>query len=382
MTVASWNVAAILTPAGRGAVATIGVRGPDADSLIARRFLPHGSRPLQKAMLREVRVGRWREVCGEEVVLTMASDDVWEIHCHGGRAPAAAILRDLAALGCATIEWADWMAMETPDPIAREARRALATISTERAAGVVLDQLNGALRRALEVVDDLLADATGSSASLQSAAKCLHRIRGFSSLGMHLTEPWKIVIAGRPNVGKSSLANALVGYERSIVFDRPGTTRDAVSVSTAVDGWPVLLVDTAGLRDAVDEIEAAGVGRTQQRLATADLALLVLDASQSWTQEDETLAKAYPSAIHIWNKCDLVSGPIDGRGQQVSAKTGTGIATLLNSIASRLVPSAPEPGDAVAFTSRQIAAIDVALMALERGARADARNSIRAICTD
>src|SRR5690606_35641015 len=158
-----------------------------AASLIAGRFLPHSSRPLQTAMLGEVRVGRWREVSGEEVVLTMASDDVWEIHCHGGRAPAVAILSDLAALGCATIDWTQWAAMESPDPIAREALLALAAISTERAAGILLDQWNGALRRALQVVDDLLADASDNSAPLQSAANCLQRLRAFSSLGMHLT---------------------------------------------------------------------------------------------------------------------------------------------------------------------------------------------------
>lgn len=381
MTVASLNVAAMLTPVGRGAVATIGVRGPDADVLIAGHFLPHGPRPLEKATLREVRVGRWREVIGEEVVVTTARDDVWEIHCHGGRAPAAAILSDLAALGCATVDWSTWIARDAPDPIMQEARLALAATSTERAACVVLDQLNGALRRELETVRDLLADDSGGTASLQTSTERLQRLRALSSLGTHLTEPWRIVIAGRPNVGKSSLANALVGYERSIVYDRPGTTRDAVSVSTAVDGWPVVLVDTAGIRDAVDEVEAVGVGRTKQRLATANLVLLVFDASQAWSQEDEALAQTYPSAVRVWNKCDLVADPIDGWESPVSAKTRAGIAALLNSIVSHLVPTAPEPGDAVPFTQRQVAAINAALSALERGAGSEARRIVQAICT-
>src|SRR5690606_27241148 len=87
----------------------------------------------------------------------------------------------------------------------------------------------------------------------------------------HLLTPWQVVLCGRPNVGKSSLINALVGYERTVVFDQPGTTRDVVSVETAIHGWPVIFSDTAGLRETESELEAAGIARARARLKQADL---------------------------------------------------------------------------------------------------------------
>jgi tRNA modification GTPase len=103
----------------------------------------------------------------------------------------------------------------------------------------------------------------------------------WSEFGRHLTQPWQVVLTGVPNVGKSSLINRLLGYSRSIVYAEPGTTRDVVTAATAFDGWPVELSDTAGLRDAAGEIEAAGVERARRHLATADLAIVFSTAAGS-----------------------------------------------------------------------------------------------------
>ncbi len=123
-------------------------------------------------------------------------------------------------------------------------------------------------------------------------------------LGLHLTKPWQIVIAGPPNVGKSSLLNAFVGYQRAIVFDQPGTTRDVVTAATAIDGWPVQVSDTAGLRSSADPLETAGADSAAQQARAADCLLLVFDASQHWTAGNQQLIDAWPQAVVVGNKCD------------------------------------------------------------------------------
>jgi tRNA modification GTPase len=167
------------------------------------------------------------------------------------------------------------------------------------------------------------------------------------------------VIAGRPNVGKSSLVNALVGYQRAIVFDQPGTTRDVVAVSTAIDGWPVELADTAGLRQAGDALEAEGIQLAENEIAAADLVLLVFDASQPLQSEDTSLLGKWPDALLVLNKSDLpAAGEHPTGAVQTSALRREGIDTLLKAISRRLVPDPPPPGIAVPFTQRQVGMLE------------------------
>ena len=108
----------------------------------------------------------------------------------------------------------------------------------------------------------------GRAADLQAAAARIREWLAWEDFGLHLTRPWNVVLAGRPNVGKSSLINALLGYTRSIVFDQPGTTRDVVTAATAIDGWPIELSDTAGLRESPSRWrrrESSGRGRHSRR---------------------------------------------------------------------------------------------------------------------
>ena len=210
-------------------------------------------------------------------------------------------------------------------------------------AAILLDQLQGALAEEL---------ASGDPRRLQT-------LLARAPLGLHLVTPWRIVLAGRPNVGKSSLINALVGYTRAIVFDQPGTTRDVVTATTAIDGWPVELADTAGLREGQDELESAGIARAREQMAAADVLVLVFDVTQPWTEEDESLVAQWPEAVVVFNKCDLAAMAGDRPGALfTSAVTRQGIEELIEALGRRLVADPPAAGSAVLFTERQVRMVE------------------------
>ncbi|RMG02590.1 MAG: GTP-binding protein, partial [Planctomycetota bacterium] len=180
------------------------------------------------------------------------------------------------------------------------------------------------------------------------------RLLDRAPLGLHLARPWHVCIVGPPNAGKSTLINALAGYERAITDPRPGTTRDLVTVETTVAGWWIRLYDTAGLRDTRDPLEAAGTRLAERAAREADVTLLVLDRSVPY---DGRLRDRFPDAVLVWNKTDLPAHPANESIESdcaVSAATGAGLDRLLNTIAQRLVPEPLPPGAPVPFTDRQI----------------------------
>jgi tRNA modification GTPase len=349
-----------LTAPGRGALATLRVEGPGALEIVTVHFLSrsdhaaHGARPLGSFAPDRLVVGRFGGSQGEEVVLRRASDEAVEIHCHGGPAAIARIEQLLVQSGCRPLGWQQWVARQESDPMVAAARIALAEARTARTAAILLDQYRGALGRAFHEIQAALA--RGQTAA---ARQRLEALRAAAPVGRHLIRPWQVVVAGPPNVGKSSLVNALAGYPRAIVHRAPGTTRDAVTAETIWDGWPVELCDTAGLRDAGDAVERAGIELAGRRMAQADLVLLVFDRSRPWSATDEAVRGARPGAFLVHNKSDLP--PADGprpSGLAVSAAQREGIDTLSKVIAERLVPQPPLPGEAVPFTQVQIDRID------------------------
>lgn len=355
----------LLTPAGRGAIASLLVSGPEAVAHVSALFRPAAGGDLAALAAGRIVFGRWQPTSEEIVACRLAAHQV-ELHCHGGQLAAAAITASLRQRGCRAASWRDWVRGAQPDPIQAAAIVALAEATTERAAAVLLDQYHGALR-----------DALGDLAALldrrdPAAADAVARLRRRSRLGLHLAAPWQVVLAGQPNVGKSSLLNALLGYPRSIVYDAPGTTRDVLSARTALGGWPVELCDTAGMRPASDAIEASGVALAQDRAAAADLVVLVLDASGPLGDEAAALLNDWPDALVAWNKCDLVDSVrherdaaqfcaahhVPAQGLRASALTGAGVEQLAAAIVERLVPEILPPGAAVPFTREQVATLD------------------------
>jgi tRNA modification GTPase len=258
----------------------------------------------------------------------------------------------------------------------------LADAVTERTAAILLDQLNGALSAAIRGIITELAAAEWST-----AAKTIDELLSRKELGLHLINPWRIVVFGAPNVGKSSLINALAGYERAIVSPTPGTTRDVVTVKTAISGWPVQLSDTAGFRETEDELESAGIKLATSSLSQAELAIFVHDAARlrDESRDDETNLEPpklapHVRALHVINKIDLISVPWRSQLLQqfvhprpaicqprlVSALNGEGIADLISAIAEALVPTSFPPGSAVPFTSELVDGLTAAKAAVEQ----------------
>jgi len=263
----------------------------------------------------------------------------------------------LVQQGCRAVSWQQWVANQHQDPIAAAARVALAAARTERTAAILLDQYHGALRRGIQAIQHSLQAGDAAAAAAQ-----LRRLLARAEIGRHLVRPWRVILAGSPNVGKSSLINALVGYQRAIVHPAAGTTRDTVSATTAIDGWPLELADTAGLREAGHSLEAAAVELTRRQLASADLLLLIFDSSQPWSEADQSLIASWPDALVIHNKCDLPTylSPPRPEGLATSALLGHGVGVLIRAVADRVVPDPPAPGAAVPFTDEQIRCLEAA----------------------
>ncbi len=310
--------------------------------------------------------GRWGANPVEDVVVCRRSDTHVELHCHGGQAASDRILADLASAGAGTIAWEEWIANDERSQIRASARIALANATTAFTAEQLLNQYHGALDAQLRRI--LAAVMAGQIAAARNELK---KLLNRAPIGLHLTKPWQIAIIGPPNVGKSSLLNALLGYQRAIVFDQPGTTRDVVRASAAFDGWPMRLSDTAGLRTAGDELELAGVKRAAEEAAAADCILLVFDASRQWTPDDSQLLDSWPHAILVANKADLarengVPSQLR-RSLRTSAINRTGIAELIAAITAQLMPEQIQAAEPLPFTPEQIVELQKISVLLDTG---------------
>ncbi len=376
--------AAVLTPSGRGAVATIRLSGAGHLALIeessAPLFRAPNGRPLSSHSPGRVVFGLWGEGPGEEVVACRVDECVTEIHCHGGRAAVNRILDDLTAVGFARCDAADVVAGSRFD---QECLTALTQATTVRTAAILLEQQTGVLRTAVERLISLAGSpASTPDGTLTDCSELISSLDGlleWAEFGRHLTSPWTVVLAGRPNAGKSSLINALLGFSRSIVSEQPGTTRDVVAADTAWDGWPLRFLDTAGLRETAEQLESLGIGRTRRHLAEADCRIILLDISEPPNQEDQRLIAEWPDALIVAHKSDLsaVRDDIPAGALPVSSLQTTGIEELLAAITGKLVPRNPPPETAVPISPRQVKLLAEARAAAIKGNRDESFRSLR-----
>ena len=300
--------------------------------------------------------GSWS---GEDVVIVQTKECCWEIHCHGGAIAVHRICRDLEAVGLQSDIHGPTLNESLHELIERVTNEALLKCRTRKAAGLVLAQQDG---RLLKFAEDLQSQSDDQS---RAARQHLQR---WQSIADHSTRPWRVAIVGEPNVGKSSLINAIAGLQRSIVSATAGTTRDLVEVDIIVRGWMFRLIDTAGVRSGSDSLpEQLGIVQSLALLGDCDMICMVVDASSERLESaliDRLTLVEVPICV-VRNKCDLVSDaeqsgvplfvssldPVNAIAATVdiSAKTGSGISELLTWIVDTAVPEEPGPETALPF---------------------------------
>ena len=411
------GVFSVLTPPGRGGIAVVRCLGPAAVRAMEACFRPPcrpgphrpesdisnfksefsvltSRPPSARPMMPDVgrlAYGHFVDAGGrplDEIILYRAAETVFEVNCHGGPAAVEAVCRRLAGLGLERVDPDRLLAHEGAGPIERDAERMLREARTPLAGRILLDQRNGALARAIDKI--LKALAAGRSAEAAGGIAAL--LERWRRCGRLLASPPRVAVAGPPNVGKSTLVNRLVGAERVLVSATPGTTRDYVEADAAIEGLPVVLVDTAGLRESGEAIEREGVARAHREMSAAAVVVYLLDAVEGARPEDAAALGALGDrAVAAWNKADLadllvrrpagsppsslgacrLQRPASGAANQttlrVSALHGDGMEALGESVLARLGWRPPAPGDAVPFTAAQAAAIERARDALAEG---------------
>ncbi len=265
---------AVITGAGRSAIAVISLRGVKADEIVAECF---ESATKSRYLPSQIRYGLWTgqtkdRSAGESVVVTPISENHFEIHCHGGSAATTRIIEDLCVCGA--------MLIESEDPtfadnlLMHEAQRVLAECLTARTAAIAMDQVRGAMS---DWATNQLSAIEKDPAAVENSRREAGELLRFAELGTRLGQHYRVVLAGPPNVGKSSLLNAIVGYDRSITFDAAGTTRDVLHADTVINGLPIRLSDTAGIRESDEPLERQGVARAQIAADQADLVIAVCE---------------------------------------------------------------------------------------------------------
>jgi tRNA modification GTPase len=333
-----------LSAPGRGAIAIVRVWGRGALEVVDRAFRPNGRKALIDSPPGRLRVGRIGAGLGDEVVAVVidGSAPEVEVQCHGGQAAISLVVEALTEGGARVRSQRSWANHASGSKLRGEAMVALASAPTSRVAEILLDQVEGAFDIELRRVLD------------SNVPSALSRIDGLierGQVGVRLLEGWRVVLAGRPNVGKSRLLNALAGYDRAIVDPTPGTTRDIVTAPAAFDGWPIELADTAGLRASDDPIEIEGVALARARQRDADLVVVVLDRSEPCNDLDRAVLLEHPQALVVANKSDLPASWDEATAGAfaVSAERGDGVEALVEAIAARVVPRAPAEGSGVPF---------------------------------
>ena len=361
-------IAAIATPAGRGGVGIVRVSGPDV-SPIVDGMLGRVLRP--RVATRASFCGAHGEVLDEGLALffpapgSYTGESVLELHGHGGPAVLALLLKRCLELGARIADPGEFTKRaflnDKIDLAQAEAVADLIDATTTTAARAATRSLSGEFSREVSGVVDALvelrafteatldfpeedieflraADAKGKLSALQDRVAAV-AARGRQ--GRLLREGLDAVIVGKPNVGKSSLLNRLVGDEVAIVTPIAGTTRDAIRSSIEIRGIPIHVIDTAGLRLAVDDVERIGIERTWAAISRADLALVVTDAAKQQDLESDPLVAKLPRSlprIIVRNKIDLIGEEArttaNGSTSSVwlSAKTGAGIDLLEEAI--------------------------------------------------
>lgn len=394
------TIAAIITAPGRAAVGIIRLSGPEAVAIAGRLY--DGAVDLSTAASHTIHYGWvWDQAHGKRVdealFLLMrgpksyTGEDVVEIQCHGGHTSTQEILRLCLVQGARVADEGEFTkrafingkldltrAEAVMDIVDAKSEAALSQAVAQKS-GVLEGRIRDAREAVLELVafiqadldypeDDIerLTDAELAS-RVQAVAGDLDALIASAERGRITRDGIKMVIAGKPNVGKSSLLNALLGRDRAIVTDIAGTTRDVVTEHLTIGGVPVEILDTAGIRETADTIEAIGVERAKAASQEADLVLYVVDASRGLDSDDEAFLSALSgkACLLVVNKSDLngemaVPGAFSDKHVRISAKAVVGIDVLEKAILGMILhDKTVGSGDtAVVSNARHIALLE------------------------
>jgi len=374
------TIIAPVTPPGEGGVGIVRLSGPLSEATLCRYF--HPSRPVSPFTSHRLYHGLLRDAEGETVDEVLAvvmraphsytREDIVEIHCHGGPLIVQRILDLFLDGGGLRLARPGEFTLRAflngrLDLAQAEAVIDVIRSRSEAASAIAVRQMEGRLSRAIHGYRDELVDLlalveayidfpeedielpvlerlAATAAGVDGRMETL--LATFDS-GRVLREGLSVLILGRPNVGKSSLLNVLLGEARAIVTDIPGTTRDTIEESLTLGGFPLRLVDTAGIRRASDPVEAEGVRRAQAKIASADLVLLVVDGSVETSEDDLLALKACADArcLLVVNKSDLTPVPLPESFSRiphvfVSTHSGAGVDELQRRIVSFFAPEA------------------------------------------
>ena len=398
------TVAAIATPPGEGGVAVIRISGKEALLVAGRVF----SRDVTAFETHTVHFGRILDAGGEpldDVLLLLmkgprsfTGEDTVEIHCHGGALVTKAVLQRILEAGAKAAKPGQFTLKAflngKIDLSQAEAIQELICANNELAMRAAEDQLRGSLSQKVANLQDRLVEVaaileawvdfpeeglefTTMDELLGTLKGILEEVRDLSDTyhdGRIVHDGVTLCLAGTPNVGKSSLLNALANRERAIVTALPGTTRDLVEEHLRLGGLNLKLIDTAGIRETAELVEQEGIRRSKQAMESTDLVLLVLDASRGLSKEDRQLLHALPpeKTIIVWNKMDLPhEKPLPSLPFRhivfLSAKEKTGLDDLRQAIDSIIWDKGPPAKGEVLITSlRHKEALDHCLQAGER----------------
>jgi tRNA modification GTPase len=404
------TIVAISTPPGRGGIGIVRLSGPDARAIAEPMLDLRHPVAAGRARFGAVLDSASGEVLDEAIVTFFAApnsytaEDVVEIASHGSPVLLEYLLHRAMERGARLAAPGEFTQRAflagRLDLIQAEAIHDLIEASTLHQARVAAQQLRGSLSRQIAPIKsnliDLIAtleagiDFAEDDIDVIKTSEILRRIddvceplsaleRSFA-YGRIVREGFRLAIVGRPNAGKSSIFNRLVERDRAIVTATPGTTRDLVTERIAIQGVPVELIDTAGLRDTADEVESIGIAKSREAMADADVVLLVLNATDPLHFEDESAVESTVGRplLVVVNKCDLLPDSSPQKSESVirhktirtSALTGEGIHELREAILAAMTASGTGAEAAVVTNLRQQQAITASVAALQRAKEA------------